>query len=72
MVTHKTIQLPPFKRGIHLISKFLTIELTSLPANGLLHIFIKHTSAGLLINENADPDVRSDLEAFLDKMVPEN
>jgi len=72
MVTHKIIQLPAFKRGIHLISNHISKELNDLPANGLLHIFIKHTSAGLLINENADPDVRIDMEAFLDKIVPEN
>ncbi len=72
MVTHKTVQLPAFKRGIHLISNHITKDLIDLPANGLLHIYIKHTSAGLLINENADPDVRMDLEAFLDKIVPEN
>lgn len=43
-----------------------------LPANGLLHIFIKHTSAVLLINKNADPGVRKDMVAFLNKIVPEN
>ena len=41
------------------------------PKEGLLNIFIKHTSAGLMINENADPDVRTDLMTLLEKMAPE-
>ncbi len=72
MLTHITIQLPPLNRGIHLITHLVQKEIGKLPANGLLHIFLTHTSAGLLINENADPDVRSDLEAYLEKLVPEN
>ncbi|MDD3637397.1 MAG: secondary thiamine-phosphate synthase enzyme YjbQ [Bacteroidales bacterium] len=72
MLTHITIQLPPLNRGIHLITHLVQKEIGILPANGLLHIFLMHTSAGLLINENADPDVRRDLEAYLDKLVPEN
>ena len=43
-----------------------------LPENGILHAFIKHTSAGLTINENADPDVRVDFESIFNKLVPEN
>lgn len=38
---------------------------------GLCNIFIKHTSASLIINENADPDVRHDLETFMEKIVPD-
>ena len=39
---------------------------------GFLHVFIKHTSAGLTINENANPTVRDDFESYINKMVPEN
>ena len=46
-------------------------NLPPLPAAGLLHLFIKHTSAGLTLNENADPDVRTDLEAIFDRLVRE-
>jgi secondary thiamine-phosphate synthase enzyme len=42
-----------------------------LPSTGILHIFIKHTSAGLCINENADPTVLEDFESVFDKLVPE-
>lgn len=60
------------KRGIHSITHFVQSEINQFTDNGLLHIFLMHTSAGLLITENADPDVRRDLEAYLDKLVPEN
>lgn len=42
-----------------------------LPDEGLLNIFVKHTSCGLTINENADPDVREDMEKILNRIVPE-
>jgi secondary thiamine-phosphate synthase enzyme len=47
-------------------------ELPSLPERGLLHLFIQHTSAALTINENADPDVRTDFESIINHMIPEN
>lgn len=47
-------------------------QLPPLPEKGILHLFIKHTSAGLTLNENADPSVRVDFERFLDKLIPEN
>jgi secondary thiamine-phosphate synthase enzyme len=43
-----------------------------MPKIGLVNVFIKHTSAGLTINENADPDVRVDFESIFNKLVPEN
>ncbi len=46
--------------------------LPSLPDTGMLHLFIKHTSAGLTINENADPSVRVDFESIFNKIVPEH
>ena len=69
---HKEIALPPFQRGYHLITHLIEKELPELPEKGILHIFIKHSSAGLSINENADPSVRLDFESFMNKLVPEN
>ena len=67
----KEIVLRPRKRGIHLITNEILQELPSLPYIGLINLFIKHTSAALSINENADPDVRVDMEYILDKLVPD-
>ena len=63
--------LPAFPRGIHLITSQVEAQLPDLPDIGLLHLFIQHTSAGLTLNENADPSVRRDLAANLDELVPE-
>lgn len=71
MVIQKEIRLPAFPRGFHLVTRHILSEL-DLPAQGLLHIFIKHTSAAITINENADPSVRVDFESIFNKMVPEN
>ncbi|CAA0143568.1 secondary thiamine-phosphate synthase enzyme YjbQ [Tenacibaculum maritimum] len=70
----KEIQLPEFKRGYHLITDIL---LNALPEvlqieTGQFQAFIKHTSASLTINENADPTVRMDFESHINKMIPEN
>ena len=70
----KEIKLKSFNRGYHLIT---TEILNSIPEIkeiniGMLHVFIKHTSASLTINENADPTVRMDFESHINKMVPEN
>lgn len=54
-----------------MITQELLSRLPQLPENGLLNLFIKHTSAALTINENADPDVRLDFEAFFDRIVPD-
>lgn len=67
------ITLSPYPRGFHLIT---TEILNSFPKigeidKGLLHIFIKHTSASLTINENADPSVRRDFETFFKRNVPD-
>ena len=72
MLIQKEIVLPPFRRGYHLITHLIEKELPELPEKGILHIFIKHSSAGLSINENADPSVRLDFESFMNKLVPEN
>jgi len=71
MIYQKEIRLPHFNRGFHLITEIIRKEIGSIPASGLLNVFIKHTSAALSINENADPDVRIDLESFMNKLAPE-
>ena len=59
------------RRGFHLITGEILRNLPPLPEVGLLHLFIKHTSAGLSINENADPDVRMDMERIFNHLVKE-
>ncbi len=66
------IVLEPKQKGFHLITAEVQRKISPLPETGILHLFIKHTSAGLTINENADPDVLKDLDAVLNKLVPEN
>jgi len=70
MVFQKEISLPPFSRGFHLITKHISRELPKM--SGILNIFIKHTSASLTLNENADPTVRMDFETHFNVMVPES
>ena len=65
------ISLPAFPRGFHLITHIIEKHLPELPQCGLLHLFLKHTSAGLTLNENADPTVRYDLESIMNRIVPE-
>lgn len=65
------IVLAPRRRGCHLVTEEIMRQLPELPKVGLMNIFIKHTSAALTINENADPDVRIDLAAILDRIVKE-
>lgn len=71
MWSQKEIVLKPRKRGIHLVTHEILQELPPLPDVGLLNLFIKHTSAALSINENADPDVRTDMEYILNRLVPD-
>ncbi len=68
------LQLPAYKRGFHLITDIILENIPEIEQlqTGMLQVFIKHTSASLTINENADPSVRTDLESHLNKMVPEN
>ena len=70
----KEIQLKPYKRGFHIITNDILDALPELHgiSMGMLHVFIKHTSASLTINENADPTVRLDFESHFNQMVPEN
>ncbi|WP_318310226.1 secondary thiamine-phosphate synthase enzyme YjbQ [Flagellimonas crocea] len=68
------IQLRSYSRGFHLITDTVVDALPELGKinTGFLQVFIKHTSASLTINENADPTVRTDFESHMNKMVPEN
>jgi len=69
----KIINLPVFKRGYHLITDIIEKEVGEiLPETGLLHLFIKHTSASLMVNENFDPTVRTDLESAFNDIVKED
>ena len=71
MVVQYEIQLPAMRRGFHLITDRVVAKLPELPDAGLLNIFLQHTSAGLSINENADPTVREDFETSFRRLVPE-
>lgn len=70
----KEIQLKPYPRGFHLITAIIEQQFPDIRdiEVGMLQVFIKHTSAGLTINENADPTVRKDFETFVNDLVPEN
>jgi len=70
----KTIRLQPYPRGFHIITSQIEREMPEIRElkMGTAHIFIMHTSASLSLNENASPDVRTDMEAHFNKMIPEN
>ena len=71
MCAQAQINLPEFSRGFHIITSIIEDNI-ELPEAGILHVFIKHTSAGLTINENADPTVRDDFENSFNHLVKEN
>lgn len=71
MIEQYDIALRPAQRGFHLITDQVLDQLGPLPEQGLLHLFLLHTSAGLAINENADPTVRADFERAFNHLVPE-
>lgn len=64
-------ELQSRKRGFHLVTGEIIRNLPALPKVGLLHVFIKHTSAALSINENADPDVLVDMESIFNRLIKE-
>ncbi len=73
MIQQTTFLLTAKRRGCHLITHEVLKHLSSpLPKVGLLNLFVQHTSCALSINENADPDVRSDMDKILNHMVKEN
>ena len=74
MWIQKEIVLKSSNRGFHLITDDILINIPELKIIkiGLLNILLKHTSASLTLNENADPDVRTDMKSYFDELVPEN
>ena len=74
MWVQKTISLSPYSRGFHLITDRIVENIPEMSQikTGLLHLFIKHTSASLTINEDADSTVRTDFESHFNQLVPEN
>ena len=74
MVAQIELQLKPHKRGFNLITGEILTSLSSIlpERSGVLHLFIKHTSASLSISENADPTVRQDLETYFNRAVEED
>lgn len=73
-IFQKEFYLKPRLKGFHLITNEILQEIPELKkfSSGVANIFIKHTSASLTINENADPDVRTDMKSYFENLVPEN
>lgn len=73
-IIQKELSLPAYDRGFHLITQKVQEAIPEIRelGKGILQVFIRHTSASLTINENADPTVRQDFESHFNKMVPEN
>ncbi|WP_162416597.1 secondary thiamine-phosphate synthase enzyme YjbQ [Cyclobacterium roseum] len=72
-ILQKEIRLRAYKRGFHLITGEVVDNFPEMKniGTGMLQVWIKHTSAGLTINENADPSVRQDFETFTNDLIPE-
>lgn len=70
----KQLTVGPFRRGFHLVTSEVLSAVPEIRGIGigLMHVFIQHTSASLTINENADPDVREDLESSMNAIAPES
>ncbi len=70
----KEITLRPRPRGFHLVTSEILDQVPEIRdfRIGIAHVFIRHTSASLTLNENADPTVRSDMEVHFNAMVPED
>lgn len=70
----KQLTLPAFSRGCHLVTDYVLEAIPELPSfqMGLMHVFIRHTSASLTLNENADPDVLIDMNMAMNRLVPES
>jgi len=71
MITQTEFSIRARNRGFHLITDEIERNLPVLQEMGLLHLFLKHTSAALTINENADPDVQTDMGRIFDRLVRE-
>jgi secondary thiamine-phosphate synthase enzyme len=71
MIIQREITLQGYKRGYHLITSIIENSFSELPEKGIMNVMVKHTSAGITINENADPSVRTDFRTFFDELVPD-
>ena len=72
-VFQRSLRIRPTRRGLHPITKEVAHVVSESGVEmGMCHLFLQHTSASLIISENADPTVQRDLEAFLDRLAPEN
>jgi len=73
MVVQEVLQLPPAGPGLHEVTAQVALLVSRAGvARGLCHVFVQHTSASLLIQENADPSARADLETFFERLAPED
>lgn len=73
MIKQTEFSLSAKRRGCHLVTHEIIDNLPKpLPKMGMLNLFVKHTSCALTINENADPDVRSDMDKILNRLVKKN
>lgn len=73
MIQQIEFRLSAKRRGCHLVTREILDNLSGkLPETGLLNLFVQHTSCALTINENADPDVRGDMERIMNRFVKEN
>lgn len=72
MVQQVEFSLTPKRKGFHLVTQEIMKNLPTLPEQGILNIFVKHTSCALSINENYDPSVRSDMEQIYNRLVKTN
>lgn len=72
MIKQKEIVLQSMNKGFHNIDSIVENAFSEMPEMGLINIFVKHTSAALMINENADPSVRIDIDSLLERMAPES
>jgi secondary thiamine-phosphate synthase enzyme len=74
MWIQKEITLKPRCKGFHLVTDEILLNIPEIITLkiGLINILLKHTSASLTLNENADPDVRRDMKKYFDELVPEN
>ena len=72
MVQQVEFSLSPKRKGFHLVTQEIMKNLPVLPEQGILNLFVKHTSCALSINENYDPSVRSDMEQIYNRLVKTN
>lgn len=70
-MTQFSFQLKPYSRGFHIITDEILNQISGFPETGLMHVYIQHTSAGICINENADPSVLHDLNCWFDENIKE-